>query len=47
MTDAKKTTMYLEQTDLDKIEEIKKSIGTTKDVAAVRFAIRNVRLPKK
>lgn len=43
----KKTNIYLEQIDIDRIKEIKKNIGTNKDAPAIRYAIRNVPLKQK
>ena len=40
----KKTNIYLEKIDIDRIKKIKKAIGTSQDAPAIRYAIRNVAL---
>ena len=46
-TKSQKTTIYLEDEDYVRLEVIKKHLSTTKDAPAIRFAIRNIRVPKK
>jgi hypothetical protein len=39
--------MYFEEVDDERLEEIKRAIGTDKDAVATRYAIRNVPLPRQ
>ena len=47
LTKPKKTNVYLEEEDQRRIVKIRKAIGASKDAPAIRYAIRNVPLPKK
>ena len=43
----RKTTIWLEDEDDQQIEKIKKATKVLPDIAAIRYALHNCRLPRK